>query len=819
MIRLIAFICILMASPPAGLSAAVIRVPADQPTIQAGLDAASDGDTVLVADGVYSGTGNRNIQFYGKAVALRSENGSANCIIDGEAFHGHGFLFTHDEGYGSVLDGFTVRNFTTYQNGAGISCEWSSPTITNCRISGNVDTKNHGAGIYCEHASPLIAGCTIDNNLSNSAGGGIACRSDSAPVIRGNVILGNDASYGGGDGIFAEYSDGVTIEDNLITGNLGEGIHCHGSDAVITGNTITGHSAGGVYIAHNRADLVDNEISGNSGGRGAGLHVYMTSAYLSNCRILDNVCELSYEFGAGICLDDFLYARIDNCLIAGNSFAGTQGVGGGIFAYNGAITITNTTISGNTAYLAGALGTQSFSVAISDSILWGNDPAAIYNVTGYAEPVMTHCDVEGGWPGTGNLELDPLFAGGPGRGFYLSQQAAGQPVDSPCLDSGSGAASDTCHGALGTTYCMNQFSTRTDQQLDMGQVDMGYHYDADLTAGTPYLVTGPGPGQGNPPRVRLFPPEEGAAHIVEFAAYGATGYGTNVACGDLDGDGLAEILTGAGPGAIYGPHVRGFTMDGTPLPGLSFLAYGTRKYGVIVTAADLDGDGRDEIVTGAGPGAVFGPHVRGFSYSGDAVSPLPGVSWFAYGTLKWGVNVAGGDIDGDGRDEIVTGAGPGAVFGPHVRGWDVEGQAVTAMAGVSWFAYGTSRYGVRVACGDLDGDGIDEMVTAPGPSLEFASHIRGWNYDGEAVTELPGFSFFAWGSALPRFGARVAAGCDLDGAGRDDLVVGAGPDPSVGSPVRVFTYDGASVSAWFSLDAYPPGTTHGVNVASGRFAD
>ncbi len=93
-------------------------------------------------------------------------------------------------------------------------------------------------------------------------------------------------------------------------------------------------------------------------------------------------------------------------------------------------------------------------------------------------------------------------------------------------------------------------------------------------------------------------------------------------------------------------------------------------------------DGFDEIITGAGPGAVFGPHVRGWNYDGTpGVTPVPGVSYFAYGTPKWGVNVSAGDIDGDGYDEIVTGAGPGAVYGPHVRGWNVDGGTAAAMPG------------------------------------------------------------------------------------------------------------------------------------------
>jgi hypothetical protein len=332
-----------------------------------------------------------------------------------------------------------------------------------------------------------------------------------------------------------------------------------------------------------------------------------------------------------------------------------------------------------------------------------------------------------------------------------------------------------------------------------------------------FLIAGPGPSEANPPLVRVFPPAQDAAHVYEFGAYGASQYGVNVSCGDVTGDGVDRILTGAGPGAIYGPHVRGFALDGTPMSGLNFLAYGTNKYGVNVSAGDIDGDSFDEIITGAGPGAVFGPHVRAFDYDGTPdVTAVPGVSYFAYGTPKWGVNVTCGDIDGDGYDEIVTGAGPGAIYGPHVRGWNVDGGPATAIPAVSFLAYGTNKFGVNVSCGDIDGDGMAELVTGAGPGAVFGAHVRGWNFDGTAVTELPGINFFAWPSTETRFGAKVFAGADLNSDGRDDLVVGCGPDPDAGTPLKVYVYDGAQTTEWFSLEAFT-GMTHGTNVTAGGF--
>ncbi len=344
--------------------------------------------------------------------------------------------------------------------------------------------------------------------------------------------------------------------------------------------------------------------------------------------------------------------------------------------------------------------------------------------------------------------------------------------------------------------------------------DLGEAAEMVLSLGTPVVICSPGPGVDNPPLVRLFPPEQDATMVNEFPAYGADGYGVNVACGTVGGF-PGTILTGAGPGAIYGPHVRGFEGNGTPLPGLSFLAYGTNKWGVNVAIGDLNGDGGGEIISGAGPGAVFGPHVRAFSYDGSSVSPVSGVSFMAYGTDKWGVNVCAGDIDGDGMDEIVTGAGPGAVFGPHVRGWNVDGGAAMAISNVSFLAYGTNRMGVNLTCGDVDGDGIDEIVTAPGPSSYFGAHIRGWNCDGSTVAAIPGISFFAWDYPAVRFGARISSGIDYNGDGREDMLAGPGPDPAAPAQLKVFGYDGATTSLLFSLNAFNVSITHGINAAGG----
>jgi hypothetical protein len=319
------------------------------------------------------------------------------------------------------------------------------------------------------------------------------------------------------------------------------------------------------------------------------------------------------------------------------------------------------------------------------------------------------------------------------------------------------------------------------------------------------VVTGPGPGPLNPPLVRT--------PLAQWPAYGVMCHGVDVACGDIDGDGTAEVITGPGPGPEFGPHVRGWEQDGTPLAGVSFQAYGTLKYGVNVASGDLDGDGFSEIVTGAGPGAVFGPHVRAWNWDGiGSVTAIPEISFFAYGTLKYGVNVTCGDIDGDGYAEIVTGAGPGAVFGPHVRAWNWDGDGgVDPVPNISFLAYGTPRWGVNVASGDIDGDGIDEIVTGPGPGPVFGAHIRGWNCDGGSVAPMPGVSFFAYPT---NFGCVVSTG-EIDDDGIEEILSMPGPEPGQGAHCRAWNADGTTVSqvTGFDFFAYDQWFTHGGRLA------
>jgi hypothetical protein len=247
---------------------------------------------------------------------------------------------------------------------------------------------------------------------------------------------------------------------------------------------------------------------------------------------------------------------------------------------------------------------------------------------------------------------------------------------------------------------------------------------------------------------------------MDFQAYGVHRYGVNVACGDVDDDRYGEIITGPGPGAVFGPHVRGWNCDGgavTPIGGINFIAYGTRRWGVNISCGDIDGDGYDEIITGAGPGAVFGPHVRGWDYDGcGQTAALSGCSYMAYGTSKFGVHVACGELEADSREEIITGPGPGPAFKAHVRAWDYDNGTISPMPGIGGFVY-SSRYGAAVGAGDVDQDGIDEILTLPGPGPNLTAHVRAWDADGGTLLLIYTVNFVAYDRWIT-YGGSIAGG-------------------------------------------------------------
>ena len=236
--------------------------------IQEGIDITLAGDTVLVADGVYTGNGNRDLDFGGKDIIVRSENGPHYSIIDCEGSesdpHG-GFFFYRGETDAAVVDGFTITNGDVgYGCGGGIHCSQGSPTIANCAITGNA--ADEGGGVYCwgDNTSPTITNCTITGNTAGWDGGGVYCEYGNLSITN-CLISGNTAIEDGGGGCFRFWANG-TITNCTITGNTakddGGGVSCQlYSVLAVTNSIVWGNIPSQIHVSGGTLDLRYSNIS------------------------------------------------------------------------------------------------------------------------------------------------------------------------------------------------------------------------------------------------------------------------------------------------------------------------------------------------------------------------------------------------------------------------------------------------------------------------------------------------------------------------------------------------------------------------------
>jgi len=281
----------------------------------------------------------------------------------------------------------------------------------------------------------------------------------------------------------------------------------------------------------------------------------------------------------------------------------------------------------------------------------------------------------------------------------------------------------------------------------------------------PSVSVATGGAAGSSPRVRLYDPTSGQS-VFEVDAYDPsfTG-GVNSAVGDVTGDGVPDLVTGAGVGG--GPHVKVF--DGvTGKVVAEFFPYeSTFRGGVTVALGDVNGDGKLDIICGTGTGG--GPRVAVF----DVATRQVIADFLAYEeSFRGGVTVAGGDYNGDGFDDIAVGTGVGGA----PRAVVVNGKNV-AQRLQDFFAYEESfRDGIFVSLGDFDDDHVGDLVVGSG--VGGAPRVRAVSASKGQIAD-----FFAFDKSL-RGGVSVGA-VDGNGDGTFEILCGTG----TGSQVRRF--DGA----------------------------
>jgi hypothetical protein len=290
----------------------------------------------------------------------------------------------------------------------------------------------------------------------------------------------------------------------------------------------------------------------------------------------------------------------------------------------------------------------------------------------------------------------------------------------------------------------------------------------------PYISSSPeafvtSPGEGGDGLLKIW--DTSGTMRQQFTAFPFFKGSISVAYGDLNGDGVKDIVAAAGPGG--GPHVKVFDGENGDVIA-SFYAYDSRfNGGVSVATGDVNGDGILDIITGAGAGG--GPHVKAFAlkFNGGQAAPQVIASFFAYdANFPGGVSVASGNIDGLGPDEIITGAGAGG--GPHVKAFALKfkfGQAAPQEI-ASFFAYDANfPGGVSVASGNIDGLDADEIITGAGAGG--GPHVKAFSRASDGTLNTVS-SFFAY-EANFRGGVDVGAMRATPTSDLSTVLTGAGP--------------------------------------------
>ncbi|MCH8800254.1 MAG: hypothetical protein IH963_05020 [Chloroflexi bacterium] len=356
-------------------------------TIQAAINVASNGDTIIVADGTYSGANNYNLDFGGLDLTVRSESGDpATCIIDCASAGRRAFIFQSGETSASLVDGFKITGCLN-SDGGGMRISGASPTINNCEFIGN-DANGDGGGIFVTGAaaSPSISNCVFISNTAVQDGGAICNAAGATPSVTDCVFSGNTAFRGGA--VVNFIASNATFDRCLFTSNQTSG----GNGGAMANDT-------------SHPTLTDCTFSFNSAIKGGAMLNNKSDPVLRNCLIRDN----SAVDGAGFANLFDSSPQLINCTFFSND---ASGEGGGMFNDGSGSDPT-----------------------VVNTIFWADTAVTAFPEIreGTGTTTISFSDIAGSGGGGNNLDVDPAFVFASPNRFALQST-------SPCIDAGSNAA-------------------------------------------------------------------------------------------------------------------------------------------------------------------------------------------------------------------------------------------------------------------------------------------------------------------------------------------------------------------------------------------
>jgi hypothetical protein len=445
----VAILLTAFAATPAQLSADVLNVPGTYPTIQAAIDAAEAGDTVLIADGLYTGDGNRDMAVFGKPITIRSENGPASCTIDVEGFVDDKLhrAITVQNTDGLTIEGITFRGGRVDERGGALVVALSSATIISCVFTDNwtgvfIACDSFGGAISSQSSDLILSGVTFTNNIattgccagSGAGYGGALYATGGSVMMRGctfednrtyvcdhDVAQGGDVYVGGGT-LFAEDSvfagsramEGGSI---FVLGSTAEMIRCTiTASRAVQSDWIGGRGGGAASrsstVSYRECHFVACRSEGPDGSGGA-IYARGGQAFVDRCRFIGCFGEYGYNdvlgewlggVGGAIRTYQGAEAVISNSLFAGNRAESGEldgGEGGAIYA-GGHFSITNCTFAGNEASLGASVYGQA-DTAIANSVFSDHATAPVEHGS------MSFSLLGGGAPGEGNIDGEPTY--------------------------------------------------------------------------------------------------------------------------------------------------------------------------------------------------------------------------------------------------------------------------------------------------------------------------------------------------------------------------------------------------------------------------